>query len=107
MPREEKPERLFVKYQNNKFHEMGSAESYVSMGYLHQLIYSGEKVRVLADVNNEDITAMVMARLIYDKARSDKARGLPISFSVKALTDLIINSYKKKGKARGSRSGTQ
>lgn len=68
-----KPKRKFVKYANRKLHEAGEDAPYVTMGELLVIVAKGDSVEVLDDQTGEDITAFVLARLVYDRCRMDKA----------------------------------
>lgn len=67
-----KPKRKFVKYANRKLHEAGEDNSYVTMAELLVIVAKGDDVEVFDDLNGEDITAFVLARLVYDRCRMDK-----------------------------------
>lgn len=82
-------ERNFIKYRNNKIHEVGRPESYVTSEYLYDLIRSGGSIRIVLDDTQEDITSLVMARLLYDKIRTKK-----LTFDPSALSRFIVNSYR-------------
>ena len=62
----------FVKYKNRKLHRHGDRTSYVTMEKLLALVASGATVEVTDDVTGENITSFVLARLVYDRCRSDK-----------------------------------
>lgn len=83
-----KTENIFVKYhRNNKIHQVGRRESYVTAEYLYELLYAGERIHVIADDTQEDVTDLVIARLIYDKARKKRVR-----YDVAALSKIIVNA---------------
>ncbi len=83
--------RSFVKYANRKMHEQGSEESYVSMAELGDIIASGAEVEVIDDATGEDLTLVVMARILYDLCRRDVETCEP-----KVLQRIIVASRSKK-----------
>lgn len=84
-------EHIFVKYENNKIHEVGKAESYVTADYLYGLLFAGEQIHVIEDRTQNDITDSVIARLIYDKARKRQ-----VHFDVTALAKIIVDAEVRK-----------
>lgn len=82
-----KPKRKFVKYRNRKLHEAGEENPYVTMEELLAIVASGDQVEVVDDQTQEDITAFVFARLIYDRSRMDKN-----AYDPSALQKIIMSS---------------
>jgi polyhydroxyalkanoate synthesis regulator protein len=77
----------FVKYKNRKLHRHGDRTSYVTMEQLLEVVAFGVPVEVTDDVTGEDITAFVLARLVYDRCRFDKR-----AYKVFDLQKLIMSS---------------
>jgi polyhydroxyalkanoate synthesis regulator protein len=82
-----KPKRKFVKYANRKLHEAGEDNPYVTMGELLAIVAKGDLVEVIDDQTGSDITAFVLARLVYDRCRMDKA-----AYSVADLQKVIMSN---------------
>lgn len=79
--------RKFVKYRNRKLHEAGEESPYVTMEELLHVVASGDQVEISDDRTGEDITAFVLARLVYDRCRSDKG-----AYKVEDLRKIIMSS---------------
>ena len=85
-----KTKRRYVKYQNRKLHEEGSAEPYISgMEELAEAVARGDEVEVVDDVSGEDVTLSVLARIIYDLCRVSAKTS-----TVAALSEIIIDAKK-------------
>lgn len=82
-----KPKRKFVKYANRKLHEEGEDNPYVTMSELLAIVAKGDEVLVVDDQTGDDITAFVLARLVYDRCRMDKA-----AYSVADLQKVIMSN---------------
>lgn len=78
--------RKFVKYRNRKLHEEGSKEAYLSMQELGDVVASGGEVVVVDDGTGEDLTAMTLARILYDRCRE----GHPVD--PKAIQKILVDS---------------
>jgi polyhydroxyalkanoate synthesis regulator protein len=89
-----KPKRKFVKYANRKLHEAGADNSYVTMAELLVIVANGDDVEVLDDQTGEDITAFVLARLVYDRCRMDKR-----AYKTADLQKVIMSNPPPKEKA--------
>lgn len=81
------PVRKFVRYENRKIHEVGDANSYVTMERLLGIVAGGAKVEVTHEVTGEDCTARTLARLIYDRCRNDES-----AYDAEELQKLIMSS---------------
>lgn len=92
-----KPKRKFVKYANRKLHEAGEASPYVTMGELLIVVAAGNDVEVFDDQTGEDITAFVLARLVYDRCRMDRA-----AYKVEDLQKVIMSNPPPKKPAKGA-----
>lgn len=79
--------RRFVKYQNRKLHAVGDVMPYVQMEDIHRLVASGVDIEVTDDLTGKNLTAFTLARLIYDRCRSDHD-----AFPVKELQQLIMSN---------------
>ena len=95
--------RKFVKYRNRKLHEEGSEESYVSMADLGDVVASGAEVLVVDDRTGEDLTAMTLARILYDRCREGCA------VKVAALREILVDARRggeatRRGRSRASRA---
>ena len=88
-----KPKRKFVKYRNRKIHEAGEENPYVTMEELLIIVAKGDPVEVVDDRTGEDITSFVLARLVYDRCRMDKA-----AYSVEDLQRVIMSNPPPKRK---------
>ena len=65
--------RKFVKYRNRKIHEDGSAEAYVSMADLGDIVATGAEVEVVDDSTGDDLTVLTLARILYERCREGYA----------------------------------
>lgn len=81
--------RKFIKYRNRKLHEEGSEESYVSMADLGDMVATGSDVVVVDDRTGEDLTAMTLARILYDRCRE----GYQVKAS--AIREILLASPRK------------
>lgn len=86
--------RKFVKYRNRKLHEIGKASSYITMEGLLEVVAGGEEIEVVDDDTGADLTAFTMARLVYERSRSEMT-----AYAVKDLRKLIMTSPPPKKKA--------
>jgi polyhydroxyalkanoate synthesis regulator protein len=82
-----KSKRKFVKYANRKLHEVGKDNPYMKMDELLVIVADGDSVEVLDDQTGDDITAFVLARLVYDRCRMDKA-----AYKVEDLQRVIMSN---------------
>lgn len=86
--------RTFVKYRNRKLHEIGALNSYMTMDGLLSIVASGTEIEVVDDDTGADLTAFTMARLVYERSRSDRN-----AYTVKELRRLIMTSPPTKEEA--------
>jgi polyhydroxyalkanoate synthesis regulator protein len=86
--------RQFVKYRNRKIHEIGDEHPYTTMEALLAIVASGGQIKVIDDETNEDITAFTLARMIYDRSRTDKD-----AYRASELHKLIVTSAAGDSKA--------
>jgi polyhydroxyalkanoate synthesis regulator protein len=77
-------EKVYVKYKNKKIHEVGDDNSYIQMPDLFKVVLSGVKIKVIDDRTGDDVTSMVLARLIYEQLRRSRT-----AFKAEDLTALI------------------
>lgn len=85
-----KAARQFVRYRNRKLHEIGDGNPYTTMEELLAIVRDGHNVIVVDDETNDDITAWMLGRAIYDQLRSKHD-----SYPVSALQRLIMTSGSK------------
>jgi len=82
--------RQFVKYRNRKIHAVGDDHPYVTMEELLAIVAEGTLVEIRDDQTGKDITAYVLTRLVYDRARMEK--GGKDAYEVRDLQRLIMTS---------------
>lgn len=77
----------YVKYRNRKLHLIGDTNQYTTMEELLEIVASGQKIHVIDDATQEDLTVFTLARLIYDRCRMDKN-----AFKMSELQKLIMSN---------------
>ena len=78
------PIRLIKRYPNRRLYDV-HASRYVNLGDIRQLVIEGEKIQVLVEKTNEDLTKNVLLQIFLDLELS----GRPI-FTDQALKNLIV-----------------
>jgi polyhydroxyalkanoate synthesis repressor PhaR len=78
------PIRLIKRYPNRRLYDV-HASRYVNLGDIRQLVIEGEKIQVLVEKTNEDLTTNVLLQIFLDLELS----GRPI-FTDQALKNLIV-----------------
>lgn len=79
--------RAFVRYANRKLHEIGEGRPYTTMEELLAIVAAGELIKITDDDTGEDMTARILARLIYDRSRMGGE-----SFNSDQLQQLIMSN---------------
>ena len=79
-------ERLIKKYANRRLYD-ASISRHVTLADIRQLIVQGEKIRVVEDKTNEDITRLILLQVIAEQEQF----GKPILSS--QLLESIIRFY--------------
>jgi polyhydroxyalkanoate synthesis repressor PhaR len=79
-------ERLIKKYANRRLYD-ASISKHVTLSDIRQLIVQGEKIRVVEDKSNEDITRLILLQVIAEQEQF----GKPILSS--QLLESIIRFY--------------
>ena len=80
------PERLIRKYSNRRLYDT-TGSRHVTLDDLRQLIVAGEKVRVIDDKSNEDLTRSVLLQIISEQEQF----GSPVLGA--ELLEMIIRFY--------------
>ena len=76
--------RLIKRYPNRRLYDV-HASRYVNLADIRQLVIEGEKIQVLVEKTNEDLTKNVLLQIFLDLELS----GRPI-FTDQALKNLIV-----------------
>lgn len=64
-------ERLIKKYANRRLYD-ASISRHVTLADIRQLIFQGEKIRVVEDKTNEDITRLILLQVIAEQEQFGK-----------------------------------
>lgn len=86
--------RHFVKYKNRKLHEIGERNPYVRMEQLQEIVAAGNPVEIRDDETGEDVTAFVLARLVYEHTRTDHE-----AYTTENLRKLIMTARRRRAEA--------
>ncbi len=78
--------RQFVKYTNRKIYDL-EASAYVSMEDLAEIASAGVIIQVTDDRTKEDLTVFTLARMVYERARTDHK-----AYKASELQDLLVRS---------------
>jgi polyhydroxyalkanoate synthesis repressor PhaR len=81
-----KPERLIKKYANRRLYD-ASISKHVTLADIRQMIVDGERIRVVEDKTNEDITRLILLQVIAEQEQF----GQPILTT--HLLESIIRFY--------------
>jgi polyhydroxyalkanoate synthesis regulator protein len=84
------PLRKFVRYQNRKMHEAGSATMHVSMDDLAAIVSKGTEIEVIDDRTGEDLTVAVLSRILYNQCLKDST-----AVDEKVLRGIIVGASKR------------
>jgi polyhydroxyalkanoate synthesis repressor PhaR len=79
-------ERLIRKYANRRLYDTGGSR-HVTLDDLRQLIVAGEKIKVIDDKSNEDLTRSVLLQIIAEQEQF----GSPVLGA--ELLEMIIRFY--------------
>jgi len=75
--KEQKEKRVIKRYRNRKLYDTEDS-CYVTLEDIADLIRSGEDVKIIENVNSEDITSVTLAQIILEEERRKK-ESLPLS----------------------------